>query len=112
MDEAVEAANGAARAVGLAELGGRHEEPMEIGAMPLPPKTGLNTEKELREFRQLLKTIQGEMKYLRKAIDSKETNRDQGRKVATPRIQRGGHRKPCAGRVFSSFFFRVIIGNS
>ena len=96
VDEAVEAANGAARAVGLAELGSQQEQPMEIGAMPLPLKTGLDTEKELREFRQLLKTVQGEMKSLRKAFDSRETNRDQGRRAAAPPIRRGGHRQPRA----------------
>ena len=53
IDAAVEIANGAARAVGLAELSQRQEETMEVGAMPLPekPEDGAG---ELKDFRQLL----------------------------------------------------------
>ena len=66
LERAIEAANTAARAVCLAEVDTRGEEPMEVGAMPLlarPDPTG-----EWSEIRQLLKTLQGEMKSIRKAM--------------------------------------------
>ena len=66
LERAIEAANTAARAVCLAEVDTRGEEPMEVGAMPLlarPDPTG-----EWSEIRQLLKTLQGEVKSIRKAM--------------------------------------------
>ena len=69
VDAAIEAANRTAHAVGLAEVGGRQEEPMEIGALPLhtPP---MPTMQDLADIKQVLKTLQGEIKSLRKATEA------------------------------------------
>ena len=87
IDAAIEAANTAARAVGLAETDTRVEEPMEIGALPLPAKP--ESLAEWSEFRQLLKTIQGEMKSIRKALATPPPEHPPRADRPPPRQQRG-----------------------
>ena len=96
VDAAIEAANRTAHAVGLAEVGGRQEEPMEIGALPLhtPP---MPTMQDLADIKQVLKTLQGEIKSLRKATEAPPRQAEEPptrREQRAPRAPRPGNREP------------------
>ena len=64
LDEAVTRANAAARAIGMAEVMGRLEERMEVGALPNP--TG--PDKSVSELTQVIKEMQGSIKGLQSQI--------------------------------------------
>ena len=68
LDAAIRAASVAAHTVALSELpsrGERKEEPMDISALP-PPPLSLQSDPAVDEIRQLVKTLQGEVKSMSK----------------------------------------------
>ena len=81
LDAAINETNSAARAVSLAEVDSRPEEPMEVGAVACPSAPTPSEPKEKKatagrptnenEFRQLVKTLQGEIKAIRKMVEDK-----------------------------------------
>ena len=86
---AIDAANNAARAVGLAETSQRVEEPMDIGAVPLPPPPPASpAAQDLQDLYQVLKTLQGEVKSLRKLVTLPAPAAPQREKNPSPRPPR------------------------
>ena len=100
LDLAINCANNASRAVGKAECNTRVEEPMEVGALapphvPVPRKDQTSKEDDVK---QLVKTLQGEVKSLRKSLERQVQAQAQGPPTAPVPAQGGRGQSGQRGR--------------